>query len=86
MFHAYVRVYKFCKNRWGHVIHVDTNLVFSDLQLSDPMEVVQLFHELPDNSTMYVWDEYDNEYSFSKGELLWSEKDSDIDLFTWNYV
>ena len=86
MFHVYVRVYKFCTNHCGHVIHVDTNRVLCDLQLDDPMEVVQLFHELPDNSTMLVWDDQDNEYSFSKGELLWSEKDSDIDLFPWYYV
>ena len=86
MFHVYLTVYKFCKNRWGHVIHVDTNRVFKDLQLSDPMEVVQLFYELPDNSLMTVFDDRDNEYSFSKGELLKSEKDSDIDLFPWYYV
>lgn len=49
MFHVYVKVFKFCMNRWGHIIHSDTNDVFKDLQLSDPMEVVQLFHELPDN-------------------------------------
>ena len=86
MFHVYVTVFKFCMNRWGHVIHSDTNDVFKDLQLSDPMEVVQLFYELPDNSLMFVFDERDNEYSFSKGELLKSEKDSDIDLFPWYYV
>lgn len=86
MFHVYVTVFKFYKNRWGHVIHSETNRIFKDLQLSDPMEVVQLFHELPDNSLMHVWDDADNEYSFSKGELLRSEKDSDIDLFPWNYV
>ena len=86
MFHVYVRVYKICKNRWGHVIHFDNTEVFNDLRLNDPMEVVQLFHKLPDNSTMYVWGEDYNEYSFSKGELLKLERDSDIGQFLCNYV
>ena len=86
MFHVYVTVFKFCKNHCGYVIHSDANDIFKDLQLSDPMEVVQLFDELPNDSLMYVYDEDDNSYKFSKGELLKSEEDSDIDLFPWYYV
>ena len=86
MFRVYVTVFKFCKNHCGHIIHSDTNDIFKDLQLSDCMEVVQLFDELPDNSLMYVYDEDDNSYRFSKGEPLKSEEDSDIDLFPWYYV
>ena len=86
MFHVYLFIHKICENRRGHVTHTDVNDFFKDLKLSDPMEVVQLYHKLPDNSYMFVWDEDGNEYHFSKGELLWSEKDSDIDLFPWYYV
>lgn len=86
MFSIYVTCYKIFEDRWGHVIHVDAGTIFNGLQIDEPMEAVRLFHELPDNSVMLVWDERDNKYRFSKGTLLESKEDSNIDLFTWNYV
>ena len=86
MFSIYVTCYKIFEDRSGHIIHVDAGTVFNGLQIDDPMEAVQLFHELPDNSVMLVWDRRDNRYRFSKGTLLESEEDSNIDLFTWSYV
>ena len=86
MFNIYVTCYKIFEDHWGHVIHVDAGTIFNGLQIDEPMKVVQLFHELPDNSVMLVWDKHDNKYRFSKGTLLKSEEDSNINLFTWNYV
>ena len=61
--------------------------VFDGLMIHDPTEVVRLFHRIPDNSEMSVYDVlHGYSYRFSKGELLKSEEDSDIDLFPWNYV
>lgn len=87
MFHIYATVYEITQNSVGCIINVDTNDVITNLQTNDPMEVVRLFNRMPNNSKMIVYDEpYGYEYSFSKGELLKSEKDTDIDLFSWSYA
>lgn len=86
MFHVYLTVYMILKDRSGHIVHSYSRNVIDYLRIDDPMEVAQLFHMAPNDSVMTVFDERDNEYKFSKGELLKSEKDSDINLFLWNYV
>lgn len=61
--------------------------VFDGLEIHNPTEVVRLFHRMPDNSEMLVYDVlHGYSYRFSKGELLKFEEDSDIDLFALNYV
>ena len=56
-------------------------------EIDDPTEIVRLFHSMPDNSEMRIYDPSNrNSYRFSKGELVKSRKDSDIDLFSWSYA
>lgn len=86
MFRVYLIVYMFLKDRSGHIVDSYSKCVIDCLRIDDPMEVVQLFHMVPNDSVMKVYDERDNKYRFGKGELLKSEEDSDIDLFPWNYV
>ena len=90
MFHVYVTVFQFVKDRDGIVINVDDTVICKDLPLNDPMDVVKMFHEMPNNSIMSVFVDDDPMkmyyYRFSKGELVKSRKDSDIDLFSWSYV
>ena len=87
MFSIYVTVYEITQNSVGAIIDIDSNDVIINLQTYDPMEVVRLFNRMPDNSEMLVYDEWHGyEYRFSKGELLKSEKDTDINLFSWSYV
>lgn len=87
MFSIYLTVYKIVQNSIGDIIDLGTNYVYTGLITYDPTEVVRLFHKMPDNSEMIVYDEWHgHEYRFSKGELLKSEKDTDIDLFSWSYA
>ena len=87
MFSIYMTVYKITQNSVGCIIDVDANDVIIGLQTYDPTEVVRLFHKMPDNSEMIVYDEhYGYEYRFSKGALLKRETDTDIDLFSWSYA
>ena len=87
MFRVYLTVYEIIQNSVGCIIDVNANDVIIGLQTYDPTEVVRLFHRMPDNSEMLVYDEWHGyEYRFSKGELLKSEKDTDIDLFSWSYA
>ena len=87
MFHVYVTVYEITQNSVGCITNIDTNDVITNLQTHDPMEIVRLFNRMPNNSEMIVYDEpYGYEYRFSKGTLLKSEKDTDIDLFSWSYA
>lgn len=86
MFRVYLIVYMFLKDRSGHIVDSYSKCVIDCLRIDDPMEVVQLFHMVPNDSVMKVYDERGNMYRFGKGELINSEEDSDIDLFTWNYV
>ena len=86
MFHVYLIAYRIFKDHSGRMVHFCSKDVLDCLPVDDPMEVVQLFHEAPDDSVMFVYDKHGNSYRFSKGELLKSEEDTDIDLFTWYYV
>ena len=86
MFHVYLIVYRIFKDHSGHIVHRCSKYVLDCLHVDDPMEVAQLFHEAPNDSVMFVYDENCNSYRFAKGELIDSEEDSDIDLFIWKYV
>ena len=87
MFSIYMTVFKIIQNSVGCIIDIDTNDVIIGLKTDDPTEVVRLFHKMPDNSKMIVYDEhYGYEYRFSKGALLKLETDTDIDLFSWSYA
>ena len=87
MFSIYATVYEITQNSVGAIINIDSNDVIINLQTYDPMEVVRLFNRMPDNSEMLVYDEWNGyDYRFSKGELLKSENDTDINLFAWNYA
>lgn len=87
MFYVYLTIYQFVKDRNGIVTHVDDTVVFKDLPLNNPMDVVEMFHAMPNNSIMSVFaDEDPYYYRFSKGELVKSRRDSDIDLFSRSYV
>lgn len=87
MFRIYATVYEITQNSVGAIIDINSDDVIINLQTYDPMEVVRLFNRMPDNSEMLVYDEhYGYEYRFSKGELLKSENDTDINLFAWSYA
>lgn len=86
MFHVYLIAYRFVKDHSGRMVHFCSKNVLDCLRVDDPMEVVQLFHEAPNDSVMFVYDDYGNSYRFGKGELVNPEEDFDIDLFTWKYV
>lgn len=86
MFRVYLTVYWIAKDRSGHTVDSYSKNVIDCLRINNPMEVIQLFHMAPNDSVMTVYDERGNGYRFGKGELSSSEKDSDMDLFTWNYI
>lgn len=86
MFRVYLIVYMFLKDRSGHIVDSYSKCVIDCLRIDDPMEVAQLFHMVPNDSVMKVYDENYNSYRFVKGELINSEEDSDIDLFIQKYV
>ena len=85
MFRVYLIVYMFLKDRSGHIVDSYSKCVIDCLRIDDPMEVAQLFHMVPNNSVMKVYDD-DNSYRFVKGELINSVEASDIDLFIQKYV
>ena len=86
MFYVYLTVYEI-EQKPGCNIYKGGKDVFDGLEIHVPMEVVLLFHAMPDNSEMLVYDPSNrNSYRFSKGEPLKYETDADIDQFIHDYV
>lgn len=86
MFYVNLNVYGIYQSTEGEewIYHKDG---FDGLVIHHPTEVVRLFHRMPDNSEMSVYDIlHGYSYRFAKGELINSEEDSDIDLFIRKYV
>lgn len=86
MFYIYLTVYEILQKN-GCTIYEGGKDVFDGLEIHVPMEVVLLFHAMPNNSEMFVYDPSNrNSYRFSKGEPLKYETDADIDQFIHDYI
>lgn len=85
MFYVCLTIYEILQKN-GCTIYGGAKDVLDREEIHDPAEIVRLFHWMPDNSEMSVYDVLSRDsYRFSKGEPLKYEKDTDIDLFSQHY-
>ena len=86
MFYVCATVYEILQKN-GCTIYGGAKDLCDRQEIDDPTEIVRLFHRMPDNSEMLVYDPSNrNSYRFSKGEPLKYETDADIDQFIHDYV
>ena len=86
MFYVCLTVYEILQKN-GCTIYDGYKEILDRVEISVPMEVVLLFHAMPNNSEMFVYDKSNgNSYRFSKGTPLKYETDTDIDQFIDYYV
>ena len=87
MFYVSLTVYDIFQKNGCTIYGTGSKEVYDRAEISVPMEVVLLFHAMPNNSEMFVYDPSNgNSYRFSKGTLVKSETDTDIDQFIDYYV
>ena len=86
MFYVCLTVYEIIQKN-GCTIYNGGKDIFDRLEIHVPMEIVLMFHAMPNNSEMFVYDTSNgNSYRFSKGTPVKSETDTDIDQFIDYYV
>ena len=87
MFYVCATVYEILQKNGCTIYEGAKELCERRQEIDDPTEIVRLFHRMPDNSEMLVYDPSNrNSYRFSKGEPLKYETDADIDQFIHDYI
>ena len=87
MFYVCLTVYDIVQKNGCTIYGGEYKELLDRQEIHSPMKVVMLFHAMPNNSEMFVYDPSNgNSYRFSKGTLVKSEVDSDIDQFIDDYI